>query len=131
MPLESSFWIALNWPWIRKMTMTSQFFDMTSFLIFFDVAGPGFMSISLLVLDLWQFFFIKDWLEISKSEIARSEFCLISGDWRKLGWPNLARMSFMKFYLTLQNTKVTVCTVCALLRENQHGGAEITPSHLD
>ena len=46
---------------IRKMTMTSQFSDMTSTSSFFDVAlfllsrlvtGPGFMSISSLVLEL-------------------------------------------------------------------------------
>ena len=32
---ESGFRIAPNWPWIGKMTMTSQFADMTSSSIFF------------------------------------------------------------------------------------------------
>ena len=32
---ESDFWTAPNWPKIRKMTMTSQFSDMTSTSIFF------------------------------------------------------------------------------------------------
>ena len=35
MSLESGFWIAVNWPWIRKMTVTSQFADMTSSYNFF------------------------------------------------------------------------------------------------
>ena len=48
------------------MTMTSQFVDMTLWLIFFDVVlfrlsslvtGPSFMAISSLVLELWQFFY--------------------------------------------------------------------------
>ena len=35
---ESVFQIAPNWPYIGKTTMTSQFADMTSSSIFFDVA---------------------------------------------------------------------------------------------
>ena len=42
------------------------------------VTGPSFMLISLLVLELRQFSFIKTWPEIRKSEIPKSE---ISGDW--------------------------------------------------
>ena len=72
---ESSLWT--NWPEIRKMTMTSQFSNMTSSSNVFDVAlfllsrlatGPSFMSISSLVLELSQFSFIRDWPEIRKSE---------------------------------------------------------------
>ena len=33
------------------------------------VTGSSFMSISLLVLELWQFSFIRAWPEIQKSEI--------------------------------------------------------------
>ena len=53
-------------PKILKMTMTSQFPDMTSSSEFFDVVlfllsrlvtGPSFMSISSLFLELWRFFF--------------------------------------------------------------------------
>ena len=70
---ESGLRTAPNWPKIRKMTMTSQFSDMTSSSNFFEVVlfllsilvtGPSFMSISSLVLELWQFLFIKDWREI-------------------------------------------------------------------
>ena len=75
---EFSFRIAPNWPKIGKMTMTSQFADITSSSNFFGinlfflsslVIGPSFMSISSLVLELWQFTFIKDWPETRKSEI--------------------------------------------------------------
>ena len=95
---ESSLQTAPNWPKIRKMTMTSQFSDMMSSSNFFDVVlfllsslvtGPSFMSISSLVLELWQFSFIRDWPEIRKSEIPPSEFCPISGYWDELWIPNL------------------------------------------
>ena len=58
---ESGFQIAPNWPKIGKMTMASQFADRTPSSIFVDVAvfvlsslviGPGFMSLSLLVLEI-------------------------------------------------------------------------------
>ena len=63
---ESGLLTAPNWPKIRKMTMTSQFPDMMSSSEFFDVVlfllsnlvtGSSFMSISSLVLELWQFFY--------------------------------------------------------------------------
>ena len=132
---ESGLRTAPNWPKIRKMTMTSQFSDMTSTSNFFDVVlfllsslvtGPSFMSISSLVLKLWQFSFIRDWPEIRKSEIHPSEFCPISGDWDKLWIPNLARMSLIKCYWMLQNARVTAFTVSELLKENQKAG-KITP----
>ena len=134
---ESGLRTAPNWPKIRKMTMTSQFSDMTSTSNFFDVVlfllsslvtGPSFMSISSLVLELWQFSFIRDWPEIRKSEIPPSAFCPISGDWGKLWIPNLARMSPIKYYWMLQNSRVTALTVFELLRENQLAGVKLPPS---
>ena len=122
---------APNYPKIWKMTMTSQLPYMTSSSIFFDVVlfllsilvtGRSFMSISSLILELWQFSFIRDWPEIRKSEIPPSEFCPISGDWGELGIPNLARMSLIKCYWMLQNSRVTAFSVFELLRENQPGG---------
>ena len=74
----------------RKMTITSEFADMTSSSNFFEfvllhlsslVAVPSFVSISSLVLKLRRFTFTKDWPEIQKSEISPSEFYPISGDW--------------------------------------------------
>ena len=113
------------------MAMTSQFSKMRSSSIFFDVVlfllsslvtGQSFMSISSLVLELWQFPFIRDWPEIRKSEIPPSEFCPISGDWGELWIPNLAQMSLIKCYWMLQNARVTAFTVSELLREYQKGG---------
>ena len=132
---ESGFWIVSNWPEIEKITMTSQFLDMTSssnFLTFFLFllssldTSPSFMLISSLVPELWQFSFIRDWPEIWKLEIPLSEFYPISGDRGKLKIPNLARMSLTKCYWMLQNCRVTAFTVSELLRENQQGGDKIT-----
>ena len=125
---ESGLRTAPNWPKIRKMTMTSQFSDMTSTSNFFDVVlfllsslvtGPSFMSISSLVLELWQFSFIRDWPKIRKSEIPLSVFCPISGDWGELRIPNLAWMSLMKCYWILQKARVTGYNVSELLGKNQ------------
>ena len=92
------------------------------------VAGPSFMSISSLVLELWQFSFIRDWPEIPKLEIPTSEFFPISGDWSKVRIPNLARMSLIKRYWMLRNSRVTAFTVYEFLRENQMGrGVKLPP----
>ena len=108
---ESGLRTALNWPKIRKMTVTSQFSDMTSGQFFFDVilllssslvTGPSLMSVSSLVLELWQYSFKRDWPEIRKSEIPPSDFCPISGDWSEIWIPNLARMFLIKCYWMLQ-----------------------------
>ena len=52
----------------------------------------------------------------------RSEFCSISGDWGELKISQLVQMFLMKFYLVLQNARVTAFIVSELLRENQQGG---------
>ena len=89
------------------MTMTSQFAEMMSSSNFFDVAlfllsglvtGPSFMSISSLVLELWQVSFIRDWPKTQKSEIPPSEFCPISADWDEVEIPNLAQTPLIKCY---------------------------------
>ena len=90
---------------LKKMTMTSQLFDMTSSSNFFDVilfllsilvTVLSFLLIWPLVLELWQFSFIRDWPEIRKLEVPLSEFYPISGDWGKLRIPNLARIFLRK-----------------------------------
>ena len=86
------------------------------------VAGPSFMSISSLVLELWQFSFIRDWPKIRKSEIPPYQFCLISADWGKLGVQNSAQIFLMKCYWLLQNARVTAFNFLELLRKNQQGG---------
>ena len=121
---ESCLRTAPNWPKIRKMTMTSQFSDMTSSSIFFNVVlfllsalvtGPSFMAISSLVLELWQFSFTRN----RKSETPPSEFCPISEDWGELWIPTPAQMSLIECYWMLQISRVTAFTVFELLRENQ------------
>ena len=118
---ESGFRTAPSWPKMKKMTMTSQFSNMTSSSNFFDlvlfllsilVTSLSFMSISPLVLE---FSFIRDWLEIRKSEIPLSEFCGISADWGKLWIQNLARMFLKAFYWMLVNSRVTAFTIFELL----------------
>ena len=103
------------------------FFDIFLFLLSSLVTGPSFMSIWSLVLELWQFLFIRDWPEIRKSEILPSEFCLISGDWGNQGIPNLARTSLITFYWMLRNATITAVTVSELLRENQQEGKFTSP----
>ena len=98
-----------------------QFFWRWLFLLSSLDTGPSFMSISSLVLELWQFSFIRDWPEIRKSEIPTSEFFPISGDWGEFWIPNLARMSLIECYCMLQNSRATAFTVFELLRENQLG----------
>ena len=83
---------------IYRMRSSPIFFDLTLFLLLNLVIGPSFMSISSLVLQLWQFTLIRGWPEIQKSEIPPSEFCRLSGDWDKLRIPILALMSLMKCY---------------------------------
>ena len=80
------------------MTSSSNFFDVVFFLLLSLVAGPSFLPISLLVLELGQFSFIRNLPEIRKSEITLSEFCPISGEWGELRIPKLARISLMKCY---------------------------------
>ena len=110
------------------MTSSSNFFDVVLFLLSHLVTGPSFMSISSLVLELWQFSFVRYLTEIRKSKIPPSEFCPVSGDWGKLGIPNLTQMSLTKCYWMLQSARVTAFTVSEFLRENQQeGGGKITP----
>ena len=120
------------WSKIGKMTVMSQFSDMTSSSSFFNVVsllpsslvtGSSFMSISSLVLELWQFSFIRDWPEIQKLEIPPSKFWPIS----ELGMPNLTRLYLVKCYWMLQNIRVTAFTVSELLRENQQRGRVTLP----
>ena len=99
----------------------SPFFDVVLFVLSSLVTDPSFISISSLVLELWQITFMRDWPEILKSEIPLYEFCSTSGNWGELGIPNLAWMSLIKSYYMLHNTRVTAFTVSELIRENQQG----------
>ena len=105
-----------------ELMPSSKFFDIALFLLSSLVTGSSFMLISRLILELWQFSFIKDWPEIRKSEIPSSEFYPVSGDWGKVALAHLAQMFLIKSYWMVQNAKVTVFTVSELLRKNQQGG---------
>ena len=92
------------------------------------VTAPSFMLISSLVLELWQFSFIRKWPEILKPEIHPSAFRPISGEWRKLGISNLTQMSLIRCYWMFQNSWVTPFTVSELIREKQQWKILSTPS---
>ena len=118
--------LAVNWKndndvTIFEMKSSSNFFDFVSFLLSSLVTDPSFMSISSLVLELWQFLFIRDSPEIRKSEKLSPDFCPISGDWGEWRIPNLAGTSLIKCYWILQNAKVTAFTVSELLTEKEQG----------
>ena len=99
------------------------------FLLTSIATGPGFMLISSLVVELWQFLFIRDWPETQKSEITPSGFGSISGDCCKQAIPNLARTSLIKCYWMMQNARVTAFTVSELLRKNRLEGGGGTNPH--
>ena len=56
-------------------------------------------------------FLYKGLIRNMEIEDNRTDFCPISGDWGKLGIPNLAQMSIMKCYWIQQNPTVTAFTV--------------------
>ena len=128
--------LAVNWKngtnvKISDMTSYSSFFfDVVLFLLSSLVIGLRFISISSLVLELWQFSFIRDWPEIRKSEIPPSEFCSLSGDWGELGILNLARASLIKCYWILQNARITAFTISELLKENKQREGKIKSTSL-
>ena len=81
------------------------------------ITGSGIMTIS----------FYKGWPEIWKLEIRPSEFCQLSEDWGELWIQNLARMSLIECYWSLQNSRITAFTVFELFRENQLEGRITIP----
>ena len=100
---------------ISQYDVIVNFFDVVLLLL------SSFMSISSLVLELWQSSFITDRPEIQKSEVPRSGFCPISEDWDKLRIPNLTQI-LIKCYWILQNARFTTFTAFELLTETQQVG---------
>ena len=84
-----------KWQWriICWHNVMVKCFEVLVFLLSGFVIGPSFMSISLLVLQVKQFF-LRNWPEIWKSEIHPSDFCPIFGEWSELGIPNLTGMFY-------------------------------------
>ena len=94
--LQTSFKLE-KWQWRHNFltwAIVNIFWHCRFFLVNFSYWSKFHVNI-IVVLELWQISFIRDWPEIWKSEIPPSDFCLISGDWSKLGIPNLARMSLI------------------------------------
>ena len=119
--------LAINWKNGNDMKICwhdviVKFFWRCLFVFSSLATGTSFISISSLVLELWQFTFVRDWPEIQKLKIPLSEFCSISGDWGMLEIPNLVGMFLMKCYWMLQNARVTAFSISELLRENQQRG---------
>ena len=107
-----------------------KFFEVAVFLLSSLVTGPSFMSISLKVVQIWQFSFIWDWLEIWKSEVPPSEFCPISGDWGLLGIRNLARFSLVKSCWISAKVRVTTITLPEG-KPTRSGKVKIRPTQIE
>ena len=127
---ESGFWIAPNWPYSEKKQCVTIYRHDVIFKFFWRC------FVSLVKFSYWSKFYVNI---ITGSRITTilfckrltrnpeigntpNEFCPIFGDWGKLEIPNLSRMSLIKCYWMLQNTRVTAFTNPKLLRENQQGG---------
>ena len=81
---------------------SSNFFDVVVFLLLGLVTGLSFMSISLLILELWQFVLKEIRPEIQKQEVPSSEFYQFCPMPNLI--PNLAWKSLLESYLMLKNT---------------------------
>ena len=77
--------------------LSSNFFEVALFLLSDLVTGPSFMSISWLILELWQFSFIANCPEIQNSELPPSKVWSKSGDW------GLGRVRDTKFAKNVSN----------------------------
>ena len=86
------------------------------------VTGLNFMSISSVVLELWQFSFLRNWPEIQKLEILPSEIWSIFENWGELRIQNFVQMFLMKFYWMLQSVGLTTFIFSKSLRKKQQGG---------
>ena len=119
----------------RNDVIFKHFWRCCVFLVKFWITRPSFISIPWLVLELWQFSFIKNWREIRKSEIPLSQFCQIPADLDVLVIPNSARMFLINCYWILQNARVTAFTISELLRKTRQGrgagGSKFTNPHPD
>ena len=87
------------------MTSSSIWFGFTVLFLSSLITGPSFMSISRLVLELWNFSFIEDWKKIWRSEITPSDFFSIPRDRSEWVTPNLTWMFLIICYWILLNVR--------------------------
>ena len=116
--------------WFSDMVPASYFFNGLLFLLSSLATGPGFMSISLMVLELWQFSFIKDWPEIRKSKIPPSGLNI----WR------LGQVGNNKFDTNVSNkmllnaAKSQGCSICRFEvikgKPTRGRGVKLSPTHI-
>ena len=112
-----------KWQWRHNLLTWRYrqiFFDVVLILLSSLVAASSYMSISLLVLELWIFFYkrLNRNPEIRNTPVWVSPIIWKPGE---LGIPNFARMFLIKCSYMMQNAKVTAFTVIAILRENLQG----------
>ena len=101
------------------------FLDVVSFLLSSLVTGPSFLSISSLVLELWEFPFIRD--RTRNPKIGNTPILVLSNIWR-LGRVRNAKFGTNVFDKMLMNVaKCQGFRLSQLLRENQSEG-KITPN---
>ena len=96
------------------------------FITFFWPCSVSFVKFSYwsksgswLVLEFWQFLFIRDWPEIRKSEIPQSEFCPISGNWGNLEIPNFGVNISSKMLLNVSKCQDYNFYHFGVFKENQ------------
>ena len=131
---------APNWPKIRKMTMTSQFFDLTSTLNSFDVAlflvnfsyASKFHVNIITASGIMTIFFYK---RLTRNpEFGNTPAWVLPNIWRLgrvMDTKFDTKISNRKLHWMLQNSSVTAFTVFELLRENQLGWVKLSPAHAD
>ena len=88
----------------NMMPSSNFFWRCFVFLVEFSYLSKFHVNM-IMVQELWQFVFIRDWPKIQKLEISPSEFCPISGDWGEKRIPNLSRTSLIRSYWMLQNAR--------------------------
>ena len=145
--LPDSSKLAVNWKngndiAIMRHDVIINIFDVVLFLLSSLVTGPTFMLISSLVLELWQFPFIRDWPEIRKSEIPPSENRKYPRP--KIGntpvwvFPNIWRLGWVrntKFGTKVSNEMLLNAAKCQgysfyhfwVIKAKQTGRGKITP----
>ena len=119
--------LSINWKNGNGVTIFQHdvivIFDVPLFPLSNLVTCPSYISISSLVLGLWQFsvFNFLQWAQ--NPEIRNTPVWFLPNTWRlrRVRVSDLARMSLIKNYWKLQNARVTVFIISELLREHQQG----------
>ena len=101
---------------VSQQDAVANFFDVNVFFLSSLVIGPSFMSISLLVLEIWQFSFYKGLAR--NLEVGNIPVWAFPKIWR-LGW--IRDTKFRTNVNECCKMPVTSFTISELLKENQQG----------